>query len=199
MARTLTAETHDSLLRAAIEIFKEKDYGEVTVREITSRAGSYPSTFYRYFETKERIYLEILDSWLTRYLEAWASIYPLYARIDSRKSALEAMEAGLERIFEFYRDNRDMAGVIFRRGASVDDRFAHKGRQVMDLTLAQMEDVVGRLQAAGLGKRLEPKVAAVIMFSAVFGVAVESIVREERDDIDNLVGQVMGAIRHGLT
>lgn len=196
MARTLTAEMHDALLNAAIEIFREKEYGEVTVREIAARADSYPSTFYRYFETKEKLLEEILDSWLTKYLEAWASIYPLFSRdIEDRKSALEAIETALEKIFEFYRDNRDIASVVFRRGASVDDRFAQKGQQVMDLTLIQMEKVAETLRSAGLGKDMDPKVGAVAVFGAVFGVAVVCVVHEKRDDIKNLVGQLMGILR----
>lgn len=196
MARTLTEEKHDSLLEAAIEIFKEKEYGDVTVREIAERAGSYPSTFYRYFETKEKLHQEILDSFLTKYLIAWAHIYPLFSEsIEDYESALKAVETSLERIFEFYRDNREIASVVFRRGASVDDRFAQKGQQVTDLTLVQMEKVAEALRSAGLGKDLEPKVWAVAMFGAVYGVAVVCVVHEKRDDIKNLVGQLMGIMR----
>jgi AcrR family transcriptional regulator len=196
MARTLTKENHDALLQAAIEIFREKEYGEVTVREIAARAGSYPSTFYRYFKTKEQLHEEILDVFLSRYLAAWGSIHPLFSDgIEDYESALEAMEAALRKIFEFYRDNRDIASVVFRRGASVDDRFAKKGQQVVDLTLAQMEKVAEALRSAGLGKDMEPKVGAVAMFGAVYGVAVVCVVHEKRDDIENLVRQVMGIIR----
>jgi len=196
MARTLTAEMHDALLDAAIEIFWEKQYGEVTVREIAARAGTYPSTFYRYFETREKVYEEIVDSWLAKYLEAWASIYPHFSEsIEDRESALEAMENALQKIFEFYRDNRDIAGVVFRKGAAVDDRFAQKGQQVMDLTISQMEKVAETLRSAGLGKGMDPKVGAVAVFGAVFGVAVVCVVHEKRDDIENLVGQLMGILK----
>lgn len=196
MARTLTEENHDALLRAAIEIFREKEYGEVTVREIAARAGSYPSTFYRYFKTKEQLHEEILDSYLSKYLEAWASIYPLFSEgIEDYDGALKAMETALKKIFEFYRDNRDIASVVFRRGASVDDRFARRGQQVVDLTLAQMEEVAEALRPAGLGKDMEPRVGAVAVFGAVFGIAVVCVVHEKRDDIENLVGQLMGILR----
>ena len=197
MVRTLTDEKHNALLNAAIEIFREKDYGEVTVREIVARAGSSPSTFYRYFETKEKLYEEILDTWLNRYLESWASIYPLFSKgIDDRESAREAMEASLEMIFTFFRDNRDIAGVIYRWGASVDDRFAYKGRQVVELTLAQMRAAIEMMRrSAGLGKDLEPEVTAVAVFGAIFGVAVQCVVHERRDDIENLARQIMGILR----
>jgi AcrR family transcriptional regulator len=199
MARILTEEKHDSLLEAAIELFREKEYGDVTVREIVAQAGSSPATFYRYFETKEKVREEILNIFLARYLEVWASIYSLFSGgIEDLESALKATEIALEKIFVFYRDNRDLAGAIFRWGATVDERFAKRGQQVTDMTLAQMEQVLKTWRAEGLVRDLEPKVWAVAAFGAIFSVAVECIVHDRRDDIENLVRQGMRIIRHGL-
>jgi TetR/AcrR family transcriptional regulator len=199
MARILTEEKHDSLLEAAIELFREKEYGDVTVREIVAQAGSSPATFYRYFETKEKVHEEILNIFLARYLEVWVSIYSLFADgIEDMESALKATEIALEKIFEFYRDNRDLAGAIFRWGATVDERFAKQGQQVTDMTLVQMEQVLKTWRSEGLVRDLEPKVWAVAAFGAIFSVAVECIVRDRRDDIKNLVRQGMRIIRHGL-
>jgi AcrR family transcriptional regulator len=198
MARILTEEKHDSLLEAAIELFREKEYGDVTVREIVARAGSSPATFYRYFETKEKAYDEILNVFLARYIEVWASIYSLFSGgIEDLEGAFKATEIALEKIFEFCRDNRDLAGAIFRWGSTVDERFAKRGQQVTDMTLAQLEQVLETWRSFGVGKELEPKVGAVAAFSAIFGIAIECIVHDERDDIKNLVRQSMEIIKHG--
>jgi hypothetical protein len=78
----------------------------------------------------------------------------------------------------------------------VDDRFAQRGRQVVELTLEQMKAAIEMMRhSAGLGKDLEPEVTAVAVFSAIYGVAVECIVHEGRDDIKNLARQVMGILR----
>jgi AcrR family transcriptional regulator len=195
VARALTREKHDSLLKAALEIFQEREYGEVTVREIAARAGSYPSTFYRYFETKEKLHEEILDLFISKYLEVWSSIYPLFSEgIEDYESALRAIETAIGKILEFYRDNRDIASVVFRGGVSVDARFTHRGREVMDLTLSQMEDLAKSLRSAGFAKDAEPRVGAVAMFGTVFGIAVFCVVQEKRDDVENLTGQLVGLL-----
>jgi AcrR family transcriptional regulator len=200
MTRTLTKEKRDSLIEAAIEIFREKDYGEVTVREIVARAGSSPATFYRYFKTKKDLYSEILDAWLDRYMEVWDSIDPLYgAGIDGRLNAQEATRAAVERIFAFYRDNREVAGAIFRKGASVDGRFAQRGDEVVELTVRHLAEVVRRLQEAGLVQGFEPDVLAAIMFSVVYGVAIACVVHEKRDDVENLAAQATRMLWSGIT
>lgn len=200
MARTLTAEKRDSLIEAAVEIFKEKDYGEVTVREIVARAGSSPSTFYRYFSTKEDVYSEILDAWLAKYMKAWESIYPLYTdNIKDYQDGLGATQVAIERIFEFYRDNREVASAIFRKGASVDDRFAQRGDEVVELTVSHLTKIVERLRSAGLVQDFEPDVVAVLMFSAVYGVAIACIVYGRRDDIENLAAQITRMMKSGIT
>lgn len=48
------------LLAAAEEVFGELPYGEASVAEITRRAGVAQGTFYLYFESKQKIYVELV-------------------------------------------------------------------------------------------------------------------------------------------
>src|ERR1700756_6023613 len=49
------ARTRMALARAAIRLFQERGYAETTVEAIAEAAGSSPSTFFRYFGTKEDV------------------------------------------------------------------------------------------------------------------------------------------------
>ena len=57
--RQLQAEqTKDRLFEAAVSLLREKDFEEITVREIVSRAEVSIGTFYKYYSTKMEVFYE---------------------------------------------------------------------------------------------------------------------------------------------
>lgn len=61
--------TKDRILEAAIELFAEKGFGEVSVREITRAVGIKESSLYNHFLSKQQILDEIFD-YLKRQIDA---------------------------------------------------------------------------------------------------------------------------------
>lgn len=62
MARSLLREqTRDQLISAARALFAEKGHQNVTMNEISKRAGKSRRTLYTYFSTKEEVYLEVIQ------------------------------------------------------------------------------------------------------------------------------------------
>src|SRR5882757_3153816 len=59
------ARTELALVTAAVRLFRERGYTQTTVEDIAEAAGSSPSTFFRYFGTKEDVLFlnicEIMD------------------------------------------------------------------------------------------------------------------------------------------
>lgn len=199
MARTLTDTKREELLAAAIEVFRQKSYRDATVQEIVAETGASTATFYRYFKSKEDIYAEIVNTFLTRYIEAWSGIYALFnGEKREPEQALEIVGESLRSIFAFYRDNRDMASVIFRRVIPVDERFADQSQALVDMTFKNLEEIVGTLRSAGAVDHIEPKVGAAVTIGAVFGVALECIVEDGREDVDSLAEQVVSIMRGGV-
>lgn len=59
--------TKERILSAAEELFAEKGYDAVTIREITSKARCNLSLVYYYFGSKKKLYLEVFkERWATR-------------------------------------------------------------------------------------------------------------------------------------
>ncbi|MBP2298704.1 TetR/AcrR family transcriptional regulator [Azospirillum picis] len=55
------ARRREVILTAAAELFAGRDYASVQVEEVAKRAGVGKATLYRYFPSKEELYLEALE------------------------------------------------------------------------------------------------------------------------------------------
>lgn len=72
------AQRIESILSAAAELFESTAYEAVTLQAIATRAGFTRSNLYRYFQTREEIFLELyrgdLDAWLSALESALAGL-----------------------------------------------------------------------------------------------------------------------------
>lgn len=60
MARTKTAERREAFLAAAKEVFQEMSFDRASMDAIAARAGSSKATLYRYFDSKEVLFKELV-------------------------------------------------------------------------------------------------------------------------------------------
>ena len=57
-------ETRSRILEAAIKLFSNHGYNKASVDDICSAAGISKGAFYHHFESKQALFLALLDSWL---------------------------------------------------------------------------------------------------------------------------------------
>lgn len=57
-------ETRSRILEAAIKLFSSHGYNKASVDDICSEAGISKGAFYHHFESKQALFLALLDSWL---------------------------------------------------------------------------------------------------------------------------------------
>lgn len=137
------ARTRASLREHALRLFREQGYQATTVEQIAAAAEVSPSTFFRYFPTKEDVVLQ--DDMDTRLIEAftrqprdlapvpavraalreaWTSFTPAeWDQIrEGGRLAMEVPEIRARTMNEFSRIINVMAGALGRRaGRSPDD------------------------------------------------------------------------------
>ncbi|MCC5968834.1 MAG: TetR/AcrR family transcriptional regulator [Pararhodobacter sp.] len=97
----------DRLCPVVFELFTEKDFHQVNLREIYQRSGVSPSTIYRYFDTKE----ELVFSLLTEKIQEIAEI------IREQTRGIESSRELMRRIFwltlDYYDRNPGVAVTAF--------------------------------------------------------------------------------------
>ncbi len=77
-------ESKEHIIIVASKLFLQKSYKEVTMRELVKETGLSKGAFYHYFESKEKLFMEVLDffftSVMTRYYNNYSreSFYAFY-------------------------------------------------------------------------------------------------------------------------
>ena len=77
----------EAILAAALDLFQEKGLENVTLADIASKVGTATSNLYRYFGSREHIYLRVLQ----RLGAEWEKkLYPPLERLKGRGTLLKS-------------------------------------------------------------------------------------------------------------
>jgi AcrR family transcriptional regulator len=154
--------TRARILEAATELFAEKGYSDARLEDVASRVGVQRAALVYYFRDKRQLYEAVLREGTSDLLERFESIF---AAADPPRERIEAMvHAWVDVITERPWLARLMLREVAGATASREPRFAPRGRRVLELTEAVLEE--GRKSGA-----FQP-VDALHLASAVGGTTV---------------------------
>lgn len=98
--------THRLLREAMVSLIMEKDYGSITIKDITDRAEVAYITFFRHFESLDDLLMEVLDEGLAE----------LQSHIETlaKQSEPSALEIEGRLIFEYIQQKADLFRILFK-------------------------------------------------------------------------------------
>jgi AcrR family transcriptional regulator len=174
------ARTRASIQEHALRLFREQGYESTTVDEIAEAAEVSPSTFFRYFGSKEDVVVyDYLDPIL---IEAWRAQPPELGPVQAMRRAMVEVFSGLNR--EQLEDMNERARLIYAvpelRMAMIDDLIrtsamladevaARTGRPADDLRVRTFTGaLIGAIMAAILPAIARPSPDWVALIDEVF-------------------------------
>jgi AcrR family transcriptional regulator len=184
------------ILEAATTVFARKGYRHTSVADIIEAAGIARGTFYLYFQSKEEIFLALIDRWfedVTRRLEEVADM-PCGDDTDpcSKRGDIRGW-------FEFFRERRELAGIVFREAVAIDDRFEERMRQLLERINQLRGEHIRQMQQAG---QYRTDVDIQFLNTCLNGIFRELMLRyilpEDAPDMDWLVEQLHAFVQSGV-
>ncbi|OGE20209.1 MAG: hypothetical protein A3J42_03790 [Candidatus Dadabacteria bacterium RIFCSPHIGHO2_12_FULL_53_21] len=98
----------EEIIRAAAKLFSQKSYHDVTMDDIAEKVGVAKGTIYLYFDSKENLYLEIME-------ETYEEIESILERETAKSDpAPLKLKKVLGLIFKFYLQNLDVLRILSR-------------------------------------------------------------------------------------
>ena len=156
------ARTRASLREHALRLFREQGYAETTVEQIAAAAEVSPSTFFRYFPTKEDVVLQ--DDMDARMLEALDRQPPEMAPIAAiRAASRDAIESFGPEELETFRVSTELTLTVPEIRARAMDEFAR--------TISAMGEAIAH-RAGRSGRDINARVLAGAVVGVIMAVTM---------------------------
>jgi len=171
----LKEEVKDAIKKAALEEFRNKSYSKASMRAIARKAGITVGNIYRYFESKDELFNELMDP-------AWKAI--TQAIFDKYKEDEDPLFISgiISAIMGIYRTYTTEIYILFHN--SKDSKYENIRGGLVDLIAGRLEkEMLLKLQSAGR------KVKDTYIFKVIANAIVDSfylIIRDIVDDFDRV-------------
>ncbi|MEZ4240336.1 MAG: helix-turn-helix domain-containing protein [Myxococcota bacterium] len=180
---------------SALRVFSERGYHQTSVTDLVEAAGVARGTFYLYFDSKEAIFLELLDD-LTTHLRDNIGGVDATRGVTTIEQQLHQI---VVRILRTAVENRPLTRIIFREAvglhASVDARLRAFDDELYGFVAGAL-----RLGAAlGALRAVDADVVAVVVVGALREVVHRYVVRDDAAfDLDAVAAAVLDQQLRGL-
>jgi AcrR family transcriptional regulator len=154
---SVPADVVERLFPAAIEVFAERDFHAVGMRDIAAASGVSTATMYKYFRSKEALLFVILKQ------ELAAIDVGIRAAVAEAQSAREQWRACFRELMRHYDANPDFATVYF---ITVPTKtWISEGSWASFGSADFLQDLAARQRAAGqIDRSISPSMAASLVF-----------------------------------
>lgn len=187
-------ETRSAILNTAAQCFSENGYAETGVAEICERAGVSKGAFYYHFESKQAVFLELLNNWLAGLEQALEQVSRNTVSIPKSLLAMARTMKGV-----FHSDNR--LNTIFLElwtQASRDETVRDASITTYHKYQEIFEELIRRGISEGSLEPVDPVSAAQVLLSLASGLFLQSLIDPRGADWGKVVEDSIQILLNGL-
>lgn len=180
------------ILGAAVKVFAGKGYRNASITDINEGAGIARGTFYLYFESKRDVFLELVESYFSRYAAILESHQErLEKAFEDGTDPLVAWRKNLLEILEFHSRNPDLTAVVYRQAIGRDEDFTARVDELSAIARRKLAEGFTLMADRGLLRDVDLDVAISIAIGAVVYITMEQILNQKRGDLEKLADELV--------
>ncbi len=142
-------------LIAAVKTFQERGFHATTVKDITDAAGTSVGNFYRYFESKEKIFEELVTTFHKLLVEKLQVL---------NKDEIPPV-AVLKKLFHDYskmfKENQQIALIYIEQMGGISKEYREMHTKLQEVFDNEVEKIIARIQIAIKMKGQHPRITAL--------------------------------------
>ena len=160
------AARRQQLLDAAVWAFARKGYRRAAISDIVARADVARGTFYLYFDSKEQIFLAIVEEFQDRIRQMLDEPDPPMRLAEHNGRAV--LQRSFRRWLAFFSAHREAATVVLKEATSIEPRFEAALARLRELARNDFAGRFRRVQALGLvNPSISPELVAHLQLAMV--------------------------------
>ncbi len=179
-----TAERRDQLLAVAKELFMDRPYDEVSMDDLSTRAGVSKGLVFHYFGSKKELYVELVRKGSEELLAATLT--------PDAMSPLDRLQTGLLAYLQHVEANGKAWVTLFTSGVGVDPEIS----AIVDKTRATLAERIVR-NLPGSSPRIELAARGFIGFVEATTLAWLQVRQQKPEDLVRLFMKVLAAALTG--
>lgn len=184
------APSRMKLSQAAIEVFGERGYHAARVSDIVGRAGVAQGTFYLHFESKEAIFLYLIDDFFARLLEQTLGRFPA-SGLAATQDLTDQLREMWRSILDHCRREPVLTSLVLRESSAVGpDSRMHVEEKFAQL-VAAISSYLDAVSASGLIRPGMSDASAWVVLGIIERAIHYSVVVNPEADIDALVDEFL--------
>jgi AcrR family transcriptional regulator len=187
-------KTRSRILEAAAVGFAEQGYDTTPVAEICQRAGVSKGAFYHHFASKQALFLELLERWLTTLDDRLGQTRTEEAPVPEK---LVTMTAMIRRVFQAADEQLPIFLEFWSRAAH-DPAIWEATVAPYRRYRAFFADIVRAGVAEGTLRPVDPHTAARVVVSLAVGILVQGLLDAEGADWGDVAHEGMHMLLEGI-
>lgn len=197
-SKPITSPTKKSIIEIGIELFSQRGYSGVSIREITKEVGIKESTLYKHFKSKE----ELIETILFNFRKACTEILPpmkYLDRIVTEMNLKSFLEQGWVNFKKHIDDpiNQKTWRIIYIELFRHSQAREIYTNDIVKKTIDCLEIVFAKMAKAGKVKSMDPKVLAIEYQYPLFMMVMEyNLLKSQNNSTEILEQHVANHIEY---
>ena len=188
--RKKTAETRQAIVQSAAEIFSQREFHEVLTDDIAQRLGIGKGTIYRYFASKEDLYLAAIGEGLN-------GVHTAVTGVLQQEAPLEVTIAAVVRtMINYFSRQRDFLVLMHRLETKLRARERADWQKRRNEVITMIRRVLERGITRGEIGRCNTRLAVEVLFGMIRSVC---LYRADGDRPEELTRLVTAIFLRGVT
>ncbi len=197
-ARRAREKRRKQLLDAATTVFARKGYWAASISDIIQVADVARGSFYRYFQSKQEIFVAIVDQFREQERLLVEQLDEL-TEFREGENFEKRVRVGILCWLQLYHRNLPAAKIVLQEANMIDPSAARKREDLRRAVRAALVRMILRRQEAGLyHRRISPELTAHFLLGMFDEIAANCLNKAKRTDLPSLAEQFVDFELNGL-